>query len=254
MFIFIRVAILAATLVFMYLQILFPKKLTEMRITNRAIVFGMLAGGALWLFDLFFIHPYRSYPGQANLALYLLRNPLQSLGITIGLSFAGAMLSKIVKEPNVLLPVALIAMPIDYIGAMTPTGFTQNMMAKHPEIVKHVSVSAPSLHGIAPIAMIGPGDILFIAFFFAIVSNLKLNAKGTFGWMYGLLTLTLLIVITQGVNIAALVPMGIAMIAANYKSFKLQRSEIFASVYVGILVLSLIIGFYIYVHNTFMIR
>ena len=55
--------------------------------------------------------------------------------------------------------------------------------------------------------------------------------RGTFWAMYGLLTLTMLIVLHTNFNIAALVPMGLAVLIANGPAFRLQRSEVFATLY-----------------------
>ena len=155
------------------------------------------------------------------------------------------------REVNVLLPVALVAMPIDYIGAMTPIGFTQNAVTQHPAMVQAVSIPVPTMGGLHPIGFIGPGDALFLAFFLAVVQRLDLNMRGTFWGMYILLTLTMLIVLTTGANIAALVPMGLAVLVANGPAFRLQRSEVFATLYAAALVLVLVVAFYGYSHTHF---
>ena len=186
-----------------------------------------------------------------NIALGLLRTLLLGFTITSACTFLGIALSRIVREVNVLLPVALVAMPIDYLGAMTPIGFTQNVMTQHPAMVQAVSVPVPTLGGLHPIGFIGPGDALFLAFFLAVVQRLALNMRGTFWGMYVLLTLTMLIVLTTGANIAALVPMGLAVLIANGPSFRLQRSEVFATLYAAVLVLVLVVAFYGYSHTHF---
>ena len=180
----------------------------------------------------------------------------QSLAVALGCTFLGILLSPIIREPNVLLPVALVAMPIDYLGAMTAIGFTQNIVAKHPEVVRHVSVAVPGVgsathhNGLHPLGFIGPGDILFVAFFFAVVLRLNLNLRGTFWGIYGLLTLTMLFVLSPwGFNIAALVPMGLAVLIANFRYFRLKREEVFATLYAGLLIIALVTGFYFYSHS-----
>ena len=173
------------------------------------------------------------------------------LGITLACTFCGIALSRIVREPNVLLPVALVAMPVDYIGAMTGIGFTQNVVQSHPEIVRAVSVPVPTVGGLHPLGFIGPGDALFLAFFLAAVLRLDLNTRGTFWWMYGLLTAALLFVLRTGIDVAALVPMGLAVLIANGRLMRLQRSEVYATVYAVTLILALIVAFYLYSHLHF---
>ncbi len=194
----------------------------------------------------------------ANLfAPAFLRLLLVNLMITLGCAFLGILLSRIIREPNVLLPVALVAIPIDFIGAMTSIGFTNTVVANNPALVKAVSVAVPTVGGggqhgggLHPIGFIGPGDALFTAFFFAVVLRLDMNRRGTFWWMYGLLTLAMLIVLSPfGVNIAALVPMGLAVIIANLRFFKLKREEVFATLYAGVFIVALVTGFYYYSHS-----
>ena len=182
----------------------------------------------------------------------------QGLAVTLGCTFLGILLSPIIREPNVLLPVALVAMPIDYLGAMTAIGFTKQMVERHPEIVKPLSVPVPSVGGaahhagLAPIAFIGPGDVLFVAFFFAVALRLNMNVRGTFWWIYGLLTATMIYVLSPGsINVGALVPMGLAVLIANFSYFKLKREEVFATLYATLLVLALVTGFYFYAHSRF---
>lgn len=205
----------------------------------------------LWFLTLLLVHPFRQCPPSLSVAVSILRPVLLGFWITLAGTFGGIALSRIVRERNVLLPVALIAMPIDYLGAMTPIGFTQNAVARHPQIVSAVSVPVPIIHGLHIHALIGPGDALFIAFFFAAILRLGMNGRGTFWLMYFLLTATMLLVLFFGLPIAALVPMGIAVIAANRPFFTLKREEYFAMTYAGALVIALVVGFYFYSHAHF---
>lgn len=205
---------------------------------------------ALWAGTLFFVHPLRHNTYAVNVALHFLRPTLLGFWVTLAGTFGGILLSRIVRERNVLLPVALVAMPIDYIGAMTPIGFTHDAVIKHPGVVQAVSVPVPTVGSIHPIGFIGPGDALFIAFYFAAILRLAMNGRGTFQLMYALLTLTLLyVLLPQSLPVAALVPMGIAVVAANWRLFTLKRDEVFAMLYAGVLVVALVVGFYFYSHH-----
>lgn len=234
-----------ATAAFMLLQLWLAQAVVSLK--PRAGVSALLM--VLSVVSLIAIN--RFAPGSVRLLLV-------NLAITSGCAFFGILLSRIIREPNVLLPVALVAMPIDYLGAMTPIGFTQNMVARHPEIVKNVSVTVPAVGGaarhhggLAPLAFIGPGDALFMAFFFAVALRLHLNVRGTFWWTYGLLTATMLLVLATDINIAALIPMGLAVLFANFRYFRLKREEVFATLYAGVLILALVSGFYFYSHTHF---
>ncbi|MGI4792166.1 MAG: hypothetical protein ACRYFS_25360 [Janthinobacterium lividum] len=248
--IFVFGIVVLSTAAFMLLQLWLAQAVVALK--PRPLVSTGLAVLCAALFALFYLvsAPYGPNPP-------LLLQFGQGLAVTLGCTFFGILLSPIIREPNVLLPVALVAMPIDYLGAMTSIGFTQNMVANHPGIVRGVSVPVPSVGGSAhhgglhPIGFIGPGDILFVAFFFAVVLRLNLNVRGTFWWIYGLLTLTMLTVLVTGINIAALVPMGLAVLIANFRSFKLKREEVFATIYAALFILVLITSFYFYAHSRF---
>ena len=247
-----------STIPFMLLQLWLAQSVVGLKPRPAVCVVLTLAFVALWFATRFFVFPHKAWSGIVNAPLYVLRPLLMGLTITLAFGFFGILLSRIIREPNVLLPVALVAMPIDYLGAMTPIGFTQNAVTTNPALVRALSVPVPSVGGggqphggIHPIAFIGPGDALFMAFFFAVVLRLDLNVRGTFWWMYGLLTATMLLVLFSNVNIAALIPMGLAVLIANGRFFKLKREEAFATLYAGLLIIALVIGFYAYSHSHF---
>ncbi len=242
---------LSSTAAFMLLQLWLAWAIAAAR--PRPLVSGVLAVlcAATWIFLL--LMPASRVPHPPFFIPFG-----QSLAVAFGCTFLGILLSPIIREPNVLLPVALVAMPVDYLGAMTAIGFTQNIVAKHPEVVRHVSVVVPGVgsashhNGLHPLGFIGPGDILFVAFFFAVILRLDLNLRGTFWWTCGLLTATMLFVLSPwGFNIAALVPMGLAVLIANFRYFKLKREEVFATIYAASLILVIITGFYFYSHSHF---
>ena len=255
-------SIIISTVLFMLLQLWLVQ--TVVHLKPRAGVSAVLTVAflMLWVVTFLYVRPHRPWSPSHNAPYFILRPLLLLLAVTFGCTFFGILLSPIVREANVLLPVALVAMPIDYLGAMTPIGFTQNVVASNPAFVQSVSVPVPSvgggglIAGLHPISFIGPGDILFLAFFFAVVLRLGLNIRGTFWWMYGLLTLTMLIVQKAPDNsllskIAALVPMGLAILIANRRYFQLKREEVFATLYAALLILTLVGGFYLYSHAHF---
>jgi hypothetical protein len=217
----------------------------------RAAVLTLLSI-VLWALTLLFVHPLRHNASAANVAALLIRPTLLGFFVTLAGTFGGVLLSRIVRERNVLLPVALVAMPIDYLGAMTPIGFTHDAVQRHPSIVHDVSVPVPTVGSLHPIGFIGPGDALFIAFYFAAILRLGMNGRGTFRLMYVLLTLTLLyVLLPNSLPVAALVPMGFAVIIANARLFTLKRDEVFAMLYAAALVVALVAGFYVYSHRHF---
>jgi len=247
-----------STAVFMLLQLWLAQAVVNLKPRPWISAGLTLLFAALWLISFRYFYPHRGWSPAHNAPLFVVGPLLLGLTITLGCAFFGILLSWIIREANVLLPVALVAMPIDYLGAMTPIGFTQNTVARNPALVRALSVPVPAVgsgaqhHGaLHPIGFIGPGDALFMAFFFAVALRLKLNTRGTYWWMYGLLTATMLLVLFTEVNVAALIPMGLAVLVANGRFFKLKREEVFATVYAAALILVLVTGFYLYSHSHF---
>ena len=82
------------------------------------------------------------------------------------------------------------------------------------------------------------GDFLFFALFMSVLYKFNMNVKGAFWFGYGLLTAFILLVAFNKTEIAipALVPLGLAILATNAKNVKFKREELFAILYVGIVV------------------
>jgi len=245
--------VVVPTAAFMLLQLWLAQAVVNQKPRWPVCLALLLLSAAFWALAYWYLLPTHRHPVPLFVAEFAL-----GLSITLGCTFLGILLSPIIREANVLLPVALVAMPVDYLGAMTPIGFTQNALARNPGLVHIVTIPVPAVGGAAhhhgalhPIGFIGPGDALFMAFFFAVALRLKLNTRGTFWWMYGLLTATMLLVLFMGVNVAALIPMGLAVLIANGRFFQLKREEVFATVYAAALILILVTGFYWYSHSHF---
>lgn len=249
--------LVAPTSVFMLLQLWVAQSVVALQWRLALAWLGAAASVVLWFAVLVFVHPVRGMSANEFQDILLFKSTGLGLFLTLALAFLGILLSRIVREPNVLLPVALIAMPIDYVGAMTSVGFTHAVEQHAPTVVSNVSVPVPTIGGmhsalgVHPLAFIGPGDGLFIAFFFAAVQTMGLNRRGTFWWMYALLTIAMLIVLIWGFPIAALVPMGLAVIIANVRFFHFKRSEVFAMGYAIVFVLIIVGAFYMTSHHWF---
>jgi hypothetical protein len=246
--------VIVPTLAFMLLQLWLSISIVHLRLRSWQNALLSLVTFVVWVIVLLFVHPTLSMPHFVRLLTVVNRFALLGAALTFCLTCLGSLLSLIIREKNILLPVALIAMPIDYLGAMTPTGFTHDMVMHASKIVSNVSVSVPqvTVHGfsISPIAYIGPGDVLFMALFFAAVQRFDLSERKTFWWMYSLLSISMLLVVRlSNFPIGALVPMGLAVIIANIRAIKLKRDEVFAVAYAGALILVLVIVFFTLSHR-----
>ncbi|HEY3298733.1 MAG TPA: hypothetical protein VGK34_08775, partial [Armatimonadota bacterium] len=159
----------------------------------------------------------------------------------------GYLVSFIIKEPNILVPVALVAGIVDFWNVMVgPLG---KVVEKHPAIVDKVSVHVPSVVRGLPAPTIGMGDIVFLAMFFGVVYRFGMNAKSAFWLGYILLAVSLFAVLIFPIAIPALVPMGIAIVISNFNRFKLKRDEILATVIVSVFVAALLSVFTLFMRK-----
>jgi hypothetical protein len=160
----------------------------------------------------------------------------------IGLALLGSSIGRIIKHPNTLLAGAGFAIFFDIV--VVTMGTVAVLMTANAALISAVSVGAGAapamptlpfhpLHAgrLLPVeeplsrVTIGPADVLFMAVFLSAVHRLGLARKATFGWMFGLLGLALVIVQVFAVPIPALAPMGIAVLIANARHAAFTNQE-----------------------------
>jgi hypothetical protein len=154
---------------------------------------------------------------------------LHDLFLILFATSLGYMVGFIVREPNIILPVALFAAAVDYWNVTW--GMLSKTIRDNPEIVAKLSVTVPTPIGLT--YTIGMGDFVFWALFFGVLYRFGMNTKATFVLGYALLTVSLILVLLVGCVFPALVPMGLAVVVANMRFFKLSREELLATLYVG---------------------
>lgn len=144
-------------------------------------------------------------------------------------AFLGYVVSFCLLDKNIVLPVAGFAAYLDI--WMVLWGPTKYFVTKAPEVVQAVSapIPAPGGHG-AALSFIGPADFVFLAIFFGAIYRLRMEPARTYWFALPLLAAAMLVVITapyfrHAVGLPALVPIGVAVIAANYRHFQLGRQE-----------------------------
>ena len=147
--------------------------------------------------------------------------------ITLCFSF-GSLLSYIIKEKNLLVPVMLCCAFID-IWTCT-IGFVSKTLAKAPEVVSGVSTGVSMIGGskfaLPNIATIGPGDFIFASLVFACVMRFALNGKRNFWFMFSFLTLGMLLIVLGILPfLPALVCVCLGTLLANFRDFDMNRQE-----------------------------
>jgi len=167
----------------------------------------------------------------------------------------GALLATLLKDKNLLLPVAIFLAAFDIFVILTPGGPTQQIMAAHPEMFSKIAYTIPRAGFIgaeassAIAARIGPADMFLLAMFFIALNRFEMRAAATFRAMAGALVVYLLVVIVFGKYrlgpirldaLPALVPIGAVILIVNRKEFSLTREEQLSTAVVAVIGVGLI--------------
>lgn len=177
------------------------------------------------------------------LALYpgFLKMPATLLITVFAAASLGYLVSHVLKDKNLLLPVVMLAAYIDF---WTVTrGPVAHVLEKEPEVAQAVSAPIPAAGAgsFVPVTMIGPGDFLFMALVFAVVHRFKLDGARNFWFVFGTMTAGMLAVFLGLLDaLPALMVLAVGVVAANWGKFKLSRDEkISVAVVAGLLIISL---------------
>jgi hypothetical protein len=158
----------------------------------------------------------------------------------IAASAFGYLVSFILREPNILLPVAGLAAYVDVWTVLV--GPTSRAIEKAPHVANAVSAAIPAPGGVAPISFIGPADFIFFAMFLGAAYRLKMEPKRTFWIAFPLMTIGMAAVLSGvfPVGLPALTLIGLSVIVGNFRCFKLKREEYVAMAIVGALLIAAI--------------
>lgn len=158
------------------------------------------------------------------------------LMIMLASASVGYMVSLRVRDKNLILPVVMFAA---YIDAWTVTrGPVSAVIKNAPEVVNAVAAPIPAAGtgAFEPVSMVGPGDFLFMGLVFAAVHRLKMNAPRNYWFVTIAMTLGMLAVVRGWFGLhflPALIVLGVGVVAANWREFKLTRQEAISMAVVG---------------------
>lgn len=173
-------------------------------------------------------------------------HPFSGIALMFAASFLGCVVAVLFREPNILLPVVLLSPLVDkwtvYFG---PVG---QVVEHTPEMLEHVSAAIPGTGVLQPIALVGAGDFLFMAMFLSAAYKLRMHPDRTAIFFYVLVTIAMLVVLTlpifSDVGFPGLVAIATGFLAANYKCFRLSKSEKMITAVIAILAVSTLLWFY----------
>lgn len=143
----------------------------------------------------------------------------------------GALLATLVKDKNILLPIAIFFAIYDKILVLTPVGVTQKIMEQAPEVLETVGMQIPAVQAeatggaVIPGAYVGPADLVFLGMFFIALFRFRMRTRETLRWMVPALVFYLFVVLFTGFSLPALVPIGLVLVLVNWREFRLNRDE-----------------------------
>lgn len=179
---------------------------------------------------------------------------LAQSGLLLWCVALGALLSMLIRDKNLLLPVAIFLAGLDMFLVFAPVGIARQIVEKNPELFKSVAYTVPKVATgeptgmIVPMAFVGPADFFFLAMFFVAICRFNMRVHETLKWIVPVLLGYLAIVmLAGGVRIGpislgmlpALLPIGLTVLLVNRKEFKLAKDEKAATVVVGLIAVAL---------------
>jgi len=171
---------------------------------------------------------------------------LGNLALILWATFLGRLVSRVIREGKLLLPVAAVASVADFITVLW--GPVATVSEKAPEVAQAFSAStpiAPPPGVAAPIlAAVGLGDFLFLAMFLAVALRYAMNATGTMWATWGVMLIApaAFFVWPEAEGVPGLPFISVAVVAVNWRHMKFTREERRALLFTGILVAAVALG------------
>jgi len=171
---------------------------------------------------------------------------LGNLTLILWAIFLGRLVSRVIREGKLLLPVAVVASVVDFITVLW--GPVAAVSEKAPEVAQTFSASSPIAPppGVAApiLAAVGLGDFLFLAMFLAVALRYAMNATGTMWATWGVMLIApaAFFVWPEADGVPGLPFISAAVVAVNWRHMRFTREERRALVFTGVLVAAVAVG------------
>jgi len=174
--------------------------------------------------------------------------PVADTALLLAAVSFGKLLALLFREPNLLLPAALVGGTVDLLSVyFGPTGAVVQHL---PKLLSAASSSAGAVaahvhfHGklisFSPVD-IGAGDLLFLSLFLALAWRFDLGYKAMALSLFCFASLGIILASVQARPIPGLVWLGLGAIVVSLPRLKFKRQEVYAILVLG-LVLLLLLG------------
>lgn len=187
--------------------------------------------------------------------IFYVTTALQDAAMVAGATFAGTILARLIRHPNMIGPIGAAIALIDIWGVLFGGIVSQLMANKATQPLAAKAMAAGPKMGAANIGhhgfsldipAIGVGDFLFMALLLSVLVNLAMKWRESARWMFALVCLALLAItlLPWFPALPGLLFIGGAAILPNLEYFRYTREENFALLYAGIFVAILTVGLY----------
>jgi hypothetical protein len=224
----------------------------------QAILLCLASVGA-WAASEFVVKPllqrtfaeFGNQPPSSLQYLGMLNYNLRPLLLVLAAASGGVALSRMIKYPNMLGPLAGVAALVDVWGVLLG-GIVSQLLAskKAAPIAERAMAKMPTLGGAGSggaggegtgitLGSIGAGDFLFLGLFFGVLWAHRMDVRASVNWMWPLVTLALCAIILGAIaHLPGLLFIGLGALVPNTRFVRFTREEKFALVYaVGFVVL-----------------
>lgn len=160
--------------------------------------------------------------------------PAADVFFLVACVLAGRLLARILRDRNLLLPVCVVLALADVFTVFL--GPTRLALEEMPELVSKLSIKLPrvgsaagpeGVGGLVHLATMGPGDLVFLSFFFVAAVRFGLSVRATFAGIFALVAVGLAIIVAlpRAIAVPVLPLMAVGFLIANHGEFKLTRAE-----------------------------
>jgi hypothetical protein len=232
----------------------------------QVLVWGVVAA-LLWSLSEFAVKPAlqaamapygRDVPENLRL-LGLLNYTLRPLALVSTAACGGVALSRMVRYPNMLGPLAGVAALVDIWGVLFGGIVSQLLTSpKAAPLAQRAMAPLPSLGGAGasgggtggesfgvPLASVGAGDFLFLGLFFGVLWAHRMEVRQVINWITPLVALALIAITLDVVgHLPGLLFIGLGAAWPNRKYLQFTRDERFALLYAAGFVVLLTVGLY----------
>ena len=180
---------------------------------------------------------------------FIVLSTLSQSGLMIWCIGLGAVISSLLREKNILIPVAIFLVGFDIFLVLTPLGYTQRIMKANPNLLNNVGLAIPKattqVHNlsnatVAKAGIVGPADLVFLGAFFLAMYRFNMRPKETLRLMVPVLIAYMALVLVTGWSLPALVPIGLVTLYVNRKEFNLNKDEKASTFVLALIVLGIL--------------